>query len=152
MLNDSILNNVCLGQAVDRDKAAQCLQAANLSSFVQTLPLGMDTEVGHNATLLSGGERQRLAIARAMYKDARVLILDEVTSALDSDTERLVQDALRKAMKGRTTIAIAHRLSTVRDADTIVVLQAGRVVQTGTHAELESTAGAYQDFLRLGQA
>jgi subfamily B ATP-binding cassette protein MsbA len=151
MLNDSILNNVCLGQAVDRHRAMHCLQAANLGSFVQTLPLGIDTEVGHNASLLSGGERQRLAIARAMYKDARILILDEVTSALDSDTERLVQDALRKAMKGRTTIAIAHRLSTVRDADTIVVLQAGSIVQTGTHVELEATTGVYQDFLHLSQ-
>jgi subfamily B ATP-binding cassette protein MsbA len=129
----------------------QCLEAANLDNFVHFLPEGMDTTVGHNASLLSGGEKQRLAIARAMYKDARILILDEVTSALDSDTERLVQDALRKAMVGRTTIAIAHRLSTIRDADKIVVLQAGRVVQTGTHSELEASVGAYRDFLRLSQ-
>ena len=152
MLNDSIVNNVALGQTVDRDKVAQCLDAANLAGFVQGLPQGMDTVVGHNAALLSGGERQRLAIARAMYKDARVLILDEVTSALDSDTERLVQDALRKAMVGRTTIAIAHRLSTIRDANKIVVLQAGQVVQSGSHAELEAAPGAYQDFLRLSHA
>lgn len=152
MLNDSIMNNVALGQALDTDKVAQCLEAANLSTYVQSLPQGMHTVVGHNAALLSGGERQRLAIARAMYKDARVLILDEVTSALDSESERLVQDALRKAMKGRTTIAIAHRLATIRDADNIVVLQAGRIVQSGKHAELEQTPGAYQDFLRLSQA
>jgi subfamily B ATP-binding cassette protein MsbA len=152
MLNDSIIANVTLGQTVDRERAMQCLEAANLGTFVQSLPQGGDTIVGHNAALLSGGERQRLAIARAMYKQAQVLILDEVTSALDSDTERLVQDALRKAMQGRTTIAIAHRLSTIRDADKIVVLQAGRIVQTGTHAELEGVVGAYQDFLRLSQA
>jgi subfamily B ATP-binding cassette protein MsbA len=86
-----------------------------------------------------------------MYKDAPVLILDEVTSALDTDTERLVQDALRKIMKGRTTIAIAHRLATVKDADKIVVLQAGCIVQTGTHQTLENVEGPYQDFRRLSQ-
>jgi subfamily B ATP-binding cassette protein MsbA len=149
MLNDSIVNNVALGQPVDRARVQDCLIAANLGTLIQTWPQGMDTTVGHNASLLSGGERQRLAIARAMYKDAPILILDEVTSALDADTERLVQDALRKVMKGRTTIAIAHRLSTIRDADQIVVLQAGRIVQTGTHQSLEHAAGAYQDFLRL---
>jgi subfamily B ATP-binding cassette protein MsbA len=151
MLNDSILNNVVLGQKPDRARAQTCLEAANLKSFVDALPQGMDTPVGHNASLLSGGERQRLAIARAMYKDAPILILDEVTSALDTDTERLVQDALRKIMKGRTTIAIAHRLSTVKDADKIVVLQAGRIVQTGTHQTLENVEGPYQDFRRLSQ-
>lgn len=149
MLNDSVLNNVVLGQAVDRDRAQACLLAANLEPLIQALPQGMDTVVGHNANLLSGGERQRLAIARAMYKDAPILILDEVTSALDPDTERLVQDALRKVMKGRTTIAIAHRLATVKDADKIVVLQSGRIVQAGRHQELENAAGPYQDFLRL---
>lgn len=149
MLNDSVLNNVVLGQTVDRTRAQECIEAANLGAYVALLPQGIDTLVGHNASLLSGGERQRLAIARAMYKNAPVLILDEVTSALDTDTERLVQDALRKIMKGRTTIAIAHRLSTVRDADKIVVLQAGRIVQTGTHESLDNVEGPYQDFRRL---
>jgi subfamily B ATP-binding cassette protein MsbA len=151
MLNDSVLNNVVLGQTVDRERALKCLEAANLKTFIDSLPQGADTPVGHNASLLSGGERQRLAIARAMYKDAPVLILDEVTSALDTDTERLVQDALRKIMKGRTTIAIAHRLATVKDADKIIVLQAGRIVQTGTHQTLENVDGPYQDFRRLSQ-
>jgi subfamily B ATP-binding cassette protein MsbA len=151
MLNDSVLNNVVLGQTLDRARAQECLEAANLKGFVDSLPQGIDTPVGHNASLLSGGERQRLAIARAMYKNAPILILDEVTSALDTDTERLVQDALRKIMKGRTTIAIAHRLSTVKDADKIVVLQAGRIVQTGTHQTLENIEGPYQDFRRLSQ-
>jgi subfamily B ATP-binding cassette protein MsbA len=151
MINDSILNNVVLGQALDRARAQECLNAANLGSLVEALPQGMDTPVGHNASLLSGGERQRLAIARAMYKNAPILILDEVTSALDTDTERLVQDALRKIMKGRTTIAIAHRLATVKDADKIIVLQAGRIVQAGTHQTLENVDGPYQDFRRLSQ-
>jgi subfamily B ATP-binding cassette protein MsbA len=151
MINDSILNNVVLGQSVDRARAQECLNAANLGALIETLPQGMDTHVGHNASLLSGGERQRLAIARAMYKNAPILILDEVTSALDTDTERLVQDALRKIMKGRTTIAIAHRLATVKDADKIIVLQAGRIVQSGTHQTLENVEGPYQDFRRLSQ-
>ena len=151
MINDSILNNVVLGQTVDRVRAQECLNAANLGALVDGLPQGLDTLVGHNASLLSGGERQRLAIARAMYKNAPILILDEVTSALDTDTERLVQDALRKIMKGRTTIAIAHRLATVKDADRIIVLQAGRIVQTGTHQTLENVEGPYQDFRRLSQ-
>jgi len=151
MLNDSILNNVVLGQTVDRERALKCLEAANLKTFIDSLPQGVDTSVGHNASLLSGGERQRLGIARAMYKNAPILILDEVTSALDTDTERLVQDALRKIMKGRTTIAIAHRLATVKDADKIIVLQAGRIVQTGTHQTLENVEGPYQDFRRLSQ-
>jgi subfamily B ATP-binding cassette protein MsbA len=151
MINDSILNNVVLGQTLDRTRAQECLNAANLGALVESLPQGMDTPVGHNASLLSGGERQRLAIARAMYKNAPILILDEVTSALDTDTERLVQDALRKIMKGRTTIAIAHRLATVKDADKIIVLQAGRIVQSGTHQTLENVEGPYQDFRRLSQ-
>ncbi|MDR3370196.1 lipid A export permease/ATP-binding protein MsbA [Rhodoferax sp.] len=151
MLNDSVLNNIVLGQPLDRARAQECVEAANLKTFIDSLPQGIDTPVGHNASLLSGGERQRLAIARAMYKNAPILILDEVTSALDTDTERLVQDALRKIMIGRTTIAIAHRLSTVKDADKIVVLQAGRIVQTGTHQTLENVEGPYQDFRRLSQ-
>lgn len=149
MLNDSLINNVALGQPFDRTRAQMCLLASNLGPLIQSLAEGMDTVVGHNANILSGGERQRLAIARAMYKDAPILILDEVTSALDADTERLVQDALRKVMQGRTTIAIAHRLATVKDANKIVVLQAGHIVQVGTHEELEHIAGPYQDFLRL---
>lgn len=151
MLNDSVLHNVALGQAVDRERALACLEAANLGDFLSRLPEGMDSTIGHNAVSLSGGERQRLAIARAMYKNAPILILDEVTSALDADTERLVQDALRKVMQGKTTIAIAHRLATIRDADQIVVMQAGRIVQQGTHEALLAQGGAYQDFIRLGQ-
>jgi subfamily B ATP-binding cassette protein MsbA len=150
MLNDSLLANVTLGQPQDRARATQCMLAANLGPLLEGFPEGIDTVVGHNANKLSGGERQRLAIARALYKDAPILILDEVTSALDSDTERMVQDALRKVMAGRTTLAIAHRLSTIRDAHRIVVLQGGQIVQTGHHDALVATPGPYQDFLRLG--
>jgi ATP-binding cassette, subfamily B, bacterial MsbA len=149
MLSDSVLHNVCLGQAIDRARAQRCLEAACLGDLLRTLPQGIDTPLGHNANVLSGGERQRLAIARALYKDAPILILDEATSALDADTDRLVQTALRAALANRTTIAVAHRLSTIRDADLIVVMQDGRMVQQGNHAELEAQDGPYKDFLRL---
>jgi subfamily B ATP-binding cassette protein MsbA len=149
MFNDTVLNNVALGQPLDRERALMALAAANLSDRVAALPKGLDTVLGHNASLLSGGERQRLAIARAIYKDAPILILDEATSALDTDTDSLVQASLRTAMQGRTTIAIAHRLTTIRDADTIFVLQHGRILQSGSHQALLDQGGAYEDFIRL---
>ncbi len=152
MLNDSVLANVTLGQAIDRERAQRCLEAAYLNDLVASLHDGIDTHLGHNATVLSGGERQRLAIARALYKDAPILILDEATSALDPDTDSLVQAALRTVMSQRTTIAIAHRLSTIRDANHIVVLQNGRILQQGTHQTLEGIDGAYRDFIKLGYA
>lgn len=151
MFNDTVLNNIALGQVVDRDRAMSALRAANLAERVAELAQGMDTVLGHNASILSGGERQRLAIARAIYKDTPILILDEATSALDTDTDSLVQASLRNAMQGRTTIAIAHRLSTIRDADCIYVLGRGRILQQGNHAELMAQGGAYLDFIRLSQ-
>ncbi len=149
MFNDTVLNNIALGQPLDRERAQRALAAANLAERVAALPQGMDTLLGHNASLLSGGERQRLAIARAIYKDAPILILDEATSALDTDTDSLVQASLRAAMVGRTTIAIAHRLTTIRDADVIYVLGHGRILQSGSHDELIAQGGAYEDFIRL---
>jgi len=149
MFNDTVLNNVALGQPLDRERARRALEAANLAERVAALPQGMDTLLGHNASLLSGGERQRLAIARAIYKDAPILILDEATSALDTDTDSLVQASLRTAMVGRTTIAIAHRLTTIRDADVIFVLQHGRLLQSGNHDALIAQGGAYEEFIRL---
>jgi ATP-binding cassette, subfamily B, bacterial MsbA len=143
MVNDSVANNVALGMPLDRARVAACLQSANLGDFVANLAHGIDTVVGHNAMQLSGGQRQRLAIARAMYKDAPVLILDEATSALDTESERLVQLALATLMKGRTTLVIAHRLSTVRHADRIIVMQAGHIAESGTHDELLARDGVY---------
>ncbi len=150
MLNDSLAANVALGQDVDRAKVAHCLVAANLKSLVDDLPQGVDTLVGHNAMQLSGGQRQRLAIARALYKDAPVLILDEATSALDAESERAVQEALQRLMQKRTTLVIAHRLSTVQHADRIVVMEAGRIVEMGRHADLLQADGPYARLYGLG--
>jgi subfamily B ATP-binding cassette protein MsbA len=110
---------------------------------VAAMPHGMDTLVGHNAAELSGGQRQRLAIARALYKNAPILILDEATSALDTGSERLVQQALQRVMKGRTTLVVAHRLSTIEHADRVVVMQHGHIVEQGSHAELLKADGLY---------
>jgi subfamily B ATP-binding cassette protein MsbA len=144
MLNDSIAANVALGApAIDRERVQRCLQDAHLAAHVATLPQGMDTVLGHNATQLSGGQRQRLAIARALYKDAPVLLLDEATSALDSESERGVQQAMARVMAGRTTLVIAHRLSTIEHADRIIVMERGRIVEQGTHAALLAQRGLY---------
>lgn len=150
MLNDSIANNIALGQRMDRDRVAQCLQASNLGDLIAELPLGIDTVVGHNAMQLSGGQRQRLAIARALYKDAPVLILDEATSALDTESERAVQEALQRLMVHRTTLVIAHRLSTIQHAHRIVVMEAGRVLETGSHDALMARGGAYFRLQQMG--
>ncbi len=150
MLNDSIATNVALGQVMDRQRVADCLQAANLSELIGDLPQGIDTVVGHNAMQLSGGQRQRLAIARALYKDAPILILDEATSALDAESERAVQDALQRLMQQRTTLVIAHRLSTIQHADRIVVMDKGRMVECGTHAQLLAAQGTYALLYQMG--
>jgi ATP-binding cassette, subfamily B, bacterial MsbA len=147
LFNDTVLANVALGAtdgaAVDRERVRQALHGANLLEFVEGLPQGLDTVIGHNGGELSGGQRQRLAIARAILKDAPILILDEATSALDSESERAVQDALDRLMKGRTTLVIAHRLSTIEHADRVVAMEAGRVVEQGSHAELLAHGGLY---------
>ncbi len=150
MLNDSIAANVSLGQALDRERVVQCLHAASLAELLTELPQGIDTVVGHNAMQLSGGQRQRLAIARALYKDAPILILDEATSALDSESERAVQLALERLMQDRTTLVIAHRLSTVRHANRIVLMDKGQIVETGGHAELLQRNGPYARLHQLG--
>jgi subfamily B ATP-binding cassette protein MsbA len=143
MLNQSIAANVALGRDIDRAQVQAALEAANLAGHIAKLPQGIDTVVGHNATQLSGGQRQRLAIARAIYKDAPILLLDEATSALDNESERLVQEALQRLMQGRTTLIVAHRLSTIEHADRVVVMEGGRIVEQGSHAELLQRGGVY---------
>jgi len=151
MLNDSVAANVALGQAPDAERVQACLQAANLWDHVQQLPQGMDSLIGHNAGQLSGGQRQRLAIARALYKDAPILILDEATSALDNESERLVQEALQRLMKGRTTLIVAHRLSTIEHADRVVVMERGHIVEQGHPAALLAAGGAYARLQQRGE-
>ncbi|GAB4566213.1 MAG: lipid A export permease/ATP-binding protein MsbA [Rhizobacter sp.] len=147
LFNDTVAANVALssdeGEPLDREGVRQALKAANMLQFVDGLPQGLDTVIGHNGNQLSGGQRQRLAIARAIYKDAPILILDEATSALDSESERLVQEALEALMRGRTSLVIAHRLSTIQAADRVLVLEGGRVVEQGTHAELLALNGLF---------
>ncbi len=143
MFNDTVAHNIALGETVDTARVWKALEAANLGDFVRGLPQQENTLVGHNATQLSGGQRQRLAIARAIYKDAPILILDEATSALDTASEQAVKDALQVLMQGRTSLVIAHRLSTIEHADLIVVMQSGSIVETGTHAQLMARGGPY---------
>ena len=147
LFNDTVAANVALGQveneSVDRERVLAALKSAHLLDFALALPQGLETVLGHNASQLSGGQRQRLAIARAIYKDAPVLILDEATSALDSESERAVQDALEVLMQGRTTLVIAHRLSTIEHADRVVAMDRGRIVEQGSHAELLAHGGLY---------
>jgi subfamily B ATP-binding cassette protein MsbA len=152
MLNDSVAANVALGQSIDRNKIADCLKAANLAEYVGKLPQGIDTVLGHNASELSGGQRQRLAIARALYKNAPILILDEATSALDNESERWVQEALQNLMKGRTTLIIAHRLSTIEHADRVIVMSKGEIVEQGRHDELLKAGGTYSRLHSKGEA
>ncbi len=152
MLNDSIAVNIALGQVPDRERVAECLRSANLADLIADLPQGMDTIVGHNAIQLSGGQRQRLAIARALYKNAPILILDEATSALDAESERAVQEALQALMQQRTTLVIAHRLSTIQHAQRIVVMAGGRMVECGSHAQLLAAQGTYAQLYQMGFA
>jgi subfamily B ATP-binding cassette protein MsbA len=149
LFNDTIASNVAYGQTPDRERVVAALQSANLADVVAAMPDGIDTRVGGNGMRLSGGQRQRLAIARAIYKDAPILILDEATSALDSESERHVQAALETLMKGRTTLVIAHRLSTIERADRILVMDAGKIAEEGSHAELLKKNGLYANLHRI---
>ena len=133
----------------DEDAVLAAAKAANAHEFLAKLPDGYDTYLGEGGARLSGGQRQRLAIARALLRDAPLLLLDEATSALDAESERLVQDALERLMSNRTTIVIAHRLATVRAADRIIVMDGGRIVEEGTHDQLQGQGGLYARLARL---
>jgi subfamily B ATP-binding cassette protein MsbA len=150
LFDDTLSANVAYGaEQVDHERLMAAIKAAHLSDVVAALPDGVETMIGENGMRLSGGQRQRVAIARAIYKDAPILILDEATSALDNESERAVQAALDALMAGRTTLVIAHRLSTVERADRIVVMEQGRIIESGRHDELLAAGGMYANLYRL---
>ncbi|WP_138441636.1 lipid A export permease/ATP-binding protein MsbA [Marinobacter alexandrii] len=145
LFNDTIAANIAYGALRDcsREEIREAAAKAHALEFIDRMPEGLDTRIGDNGVMLSGGQRQRLAIARALLKNAPILILDEATSALDTESERHIQEALETVMKGRTTLVIAHRLSTIESADRILVMENGRIAESGRHDELLATGGAY---------
>jgi subfamily B ATP-binding cassette protein MsbA len=144
LFDDTVRNNIAYGRVdIPLDRVIEAARAAHAHGFIETLPQGYDTPLGESGHRLSQGQRQRLSIARAILKDSPILILDEATSSLDSESESEVQAALDYLMRGRTVFVIAHRLSTVRRADVILVLDAGRIVERGAHAELLAARGLY---------
>jgi subfamily B ATP-binding cassette protein MsbA len=149
LFNDTIRANIAFGREVSAAAVEEAARAAHVTAFVKDLPAGLDTVVGDRGVLLSGGQRQRIAIARALLKNAPILILDEATSALDTESERIIQTALEELMHNRTTLVIAHRLSTVEKADRIVVLDGGKIVEQGSHAELLARNGQYASLHRM---
>ena len=152
LFNDTIANNIALGEPdADKNNIEDAAKIANAYSFIQHKEKKFETNIGDRGSKLSGGERQRLTIARALLKNPPILILDEATSSLDTESEKLVQDAINKMMENRTSIVIAHRLSTIRHADEIIVLQKGEIAERGTHESLLRAEGIYYRLVQMNQ-
>ena len=151
LFNGTVRDNIAYGELAGKsiEDIQAAARAAHADEFIQRMPQGYDTLIGENGTNLSGGQRQRIAIARAILKNAPILILDEATSALDTESERHIQAAMEEVMKGRTTFIIAHRLSTIENADRIVVIDQGRIIEDGNHRELIARNGAYAQLYKI---
>ena len=149
LFNDSIANNIALGSNATQSEIEAAAKIANAHHFISNKENGYNTGIGDRGMKLSGGERQRMTIARAVLRNPPILILDEATSSLDTESERLVQDALNNLMKDRTSLVIAHRLSTIRNADEIVVMQKGEIIERGTHESLVAQNGFYKKLVDM---
>ena len=148
--NDSIKNNLRIAKPdATNEEIIQCLKIANAWEFVSKMPEKIDSNIGDSGNKLSGGQKQRLSIARAVLKNPPILVLDEATSALDSESEKLVQNALENLMKNKTSIVIAHRLSTIQKADKIIVLEKGKIIESGVHKELMKNDGIYSNLVKM---
>ncbi len=150
LFNDTVLNNIALhNPSASKEEVEHAAKVANAHEFINEMPLKYETIVGERGSKLSGGQRQRITIARAILKNPPILILDEATSSLDTESERLVQDAINNMMQNRTSIVIAHRLSTIRHADEIIVLQKGKIVERGNHEALLAQGGFYKKLVDM---
>ena len=149
VFNDTIAANIAVGQdCIDQQLLIKAARIANIYDYIQSLPLGFNTKIGNEGAGISTGQKQRLFIARAVYKDPEILFFDEATSALDARNERIVMENLQHFMKGKTVVVIAHRLSTVKNADQIIVIDQGKIVEQGTHDQLLYAQGAYFDLVK----
>jgi ATP-binding cassette subfamily B protein len=149
IFSDSIANNIAVSDEFpDRKKLLHAVKVANIQEFIESLPLGYNTKIGQNGVGLSQGQKQRILIARAVYKNPEFIFLDEATNALDANNERVIMENLDQFFKGKTVVVVAHRLSTVKNADQIVVLEKGKIVEKGTHKELSKKKGAYYELVK----